>query len=207
MTKSSSRRGKDRLTAADLREEPPGPKAVAAGRKFAAPNRPSCPRQPVKIGTLAACASVQMQAEVELIAARFEGDRLRYHVGRQPCATGIDPDDTARAATAWRFPDLPLRRVVVHSTSWRYEQGTLLLTYLAYSDDLPFDDLPHVLPRDAKAVGTGVAAVVAHAIGHLAFLVRQEPDKYSHALSRETLAHLAQVEPDVAGRINGERAA
>ena len=148
-----------------------------------------------------------MQAEVELIAARFEGDRLRYVVVRQTCAAEIDPDETARSRTASLFPGMPLRRVVVHSTSWRYEQQTLLLTYLAYSDELPFDDLPHVLPRDAKAVGTGVAAVVAHAIGHLAFLVKQEPDKYSHALSRETLAHLAQVEPDVAGRISGERAA
>jgi hypothetical protein len=148
----------------------------------------------------------EMQVEVELIAARFEGDRLRYFVDRQDCTMGMDPDETARTATAKLFP-VPLRRIVVHSTSWRYEQGTLLLTYLAFSDELPFDDLPHVLPRDAKAVGTGVAAVVAHAIGHLSFLVRQEPDKYSHALSRETLAHLAQVVPDVAGRIYGERAA
>jgi len=149
----------------------------------------------------------EMQAEVELTAARFEGDRLRYLVVRQACTVEVDPDETARSGTASLFPGMPLRRVVVHSTSWRYEQGTLILTYLAYSDELPFDDLPHVLPRDAKAVGTGVAAVVAHAIGHLSFLVRQEPDKYCHALSRETLAHLAQVEPDVAGRINGERAA
>ena len=148
-----------------------------------------------------------MQAEVELIAARFEGDRLRYVVRREACAAETDPDETARSGTASLFPGLPLRRIVVHSTSWRYEQRTLLLTYLAYSDELPFDDLPHVLPRDAKAVGTGVAAVVAHAISHLAFLVRREPDKYSHALSRETLAHLAQVEPDVAGRIDGKRAA
>jgi hypothetical protein len=148
-----------------------------------------------------------MQAEVELIAARFEGDRLRYVVTRHACAAGIDPDETARAAAASRFPGIPLRRVVVHSTSWRYEQGTLLLTYLAYSDELPFDDLPHVLPRDAKAVGTGVAAVVAHAIGHLAFLIRQEADRYGHALSSETLAHLARVEPEVAGRIYAERAA
>src|SRR5688572_7137784 len=41
----------------------------------------------------------QMQADVELIAARFQGDRLRYLVGRQACAMGIDPDETARAAT------------------------------------------------------------------------------------------------------------
>ena len=141
-----------------------------------------------------------MQAEVELIAARFEGDRLRYVVTRHACAVGIDPDETARTGAAGGFPGIPLRRVVVHSTSWRYEQGTLLLTYLAYSDELPFDDLPHVLPRDAKAVGTGVAAVVAHAIGHLAFLIRQEPDKYPHAISSETLAHLAQVEPEEIGR-------
>jgi len=148
-----------------------------------------------------------MVAEVELIAARFEGDRLRYVVVRRACTVNIDPDETARSGTASLFPGLPLRRVVLHSTSWRYEQGILLLTYLAYSDELPFDDLPHVLPRDSKAVGTGVAAVVAHAIGHLAFLARQEPDKYSHALSRETLAYLASVEPDVAGRIYRERAA
>ena len=148
-----------------------------------------------------------MRAEVELIAARFEGDRLRYLVVRRACAPEIDPDETARSGTAGLFPGLPLRRVVVHSTSWRYEQGILLLTYLAYSDEIPFDDLPHVLPRDAKAVGTGVAGVVAHAIAHLAFLARQEPAKYSHALSRETLAHLALVEPEVAGRICRERAA
>lgn len=148
-----------------------------------------------------------MLTEVELIGARFAGDRLRYLVSRKACSIGVDPDATAKTGTAGLFPGLPLRRVVVHSTSWRYEQGTLLLTYLAYSDELPFDDLPHVLPRDAKAVGTGVAGVVAHAIGHLAFLVRQEPDRYGHALSSETLAHLAQVEPEVAGRIYAERAA
>ena len=148
-----------------------------------------------------------MQAEVELIAARFEGDRLRYNVDRHPCATGIDPDDTARAATAWRFPDIPLRRVVVHSTSWRYEHGVLLLTYLAYSDELPFDGLPHVLPRGTDAVGTGVASVVAHAIRHLAFLASQEPQEYDRALTPETLSHLARFAPDVAGRFHRGRAA
>lgn len=148
-----------------------------------------------------------MQAEVELVAGRFEGDRLRYHVGRHPCATGIDPDETARSAAARRFPDIPLRRVVVHSTSWRYEHGTLVLTYLAYSDELPFDALPRVLPRGTEAVGSGVAAVVAHAIRHLAFLCRQEPEKYARAISPETGGHLSRIEPEVAGRIHGERAA
>jgi hypothetical protein len=148
-----------------------------------------------------------MQAEVELIAARFEGDRLRYLVGRQACAMGIDPDETARAATTRLFPAVPLRRVVVHSTSWRYEHGNLVLTYLAYSDELPFDGLPEVLPREARAVGAGIASVAAHAIRHLAFLVRQEPETYARAISSETLAHLARIDPEVAGRIYREWAA
>ncbi len=148
-----------------------------------------------------------MQAEVELIAARLQGDRLRYLVDRQACAIGLDPDETARAATAELFPAVPLRRFVVHSTSWRYERGCLLLTYLAYSDELPFEELPQVLPRDADAVGKGIPSVAAHAIRHLAFLSSQEPDKYGHAISPETLAHLARIEPDVAGHIYRERAA
>jgi hypothetical protein len=148
-----------------------------------------------------------MNAELELIAARFEGDRLRYVVGRQPCPDATDPDEIARAATASLFPAVPLRRIVVHSTSWRYENGGLVLTYLAYSDELPFDDLPHVLPRETQAVGAGEASVVAHAIRHLAFLSRQEPEKYERAISPETLAQLARIDPEVAGRIYGERAA
>jgi len=144
---------------------------------------------------------------VELIAARFEGDRLRYLVDGDACTTGVDPDETARAATTRLFPAIPLRRVVVHSTSWRYEHEKLVLTYLAYSDELPFDGLPRVLPREPNAVGAGVASVVAHAIRHLAFLVREEPDEYRRALSPETLAHLARIDPEVAGRIYRGRAA
>lgn len=148
-----------------------------------------------------------MRTEVELLAARFEGDRLRYLSGREVCAASTDPDETARGLMTTLFPDVPLRRVLIHSTSWRYEHDCLTLTYLAYSDDLPFAALRSVLPRDAKAVGAGVASVAAHAVRHLAFLVRQEPDGYRRAMTPETAAHLARIEPDVAGRIYLERAA
>jgi hypothetical protein len=148
-----------------------------------------------------------MRTEVELFPARFEGDRLRYRASREAGAEGRDPDATARAVMTRLFPDVPLRRVVIHSTSWRYEHDCLTLTYLAYSDDLPFEQLTAVLPRDAKAVGAGQASVVAHAVRHLAFLARQEPEQYDRALSPETLAHLGRIEPDVAGRIYRERAA
>jgi hypothetical protein len=148
-----------------------------------------------------------MRTEVELFPARFEGDRLRYLAGRQECAAGTDPDATARALMTSLFPDVPLRRVLVHSTSWRYEHDCLTLTYLGYSDDLPFGELRLALPRDANAVGAGVASVVAHAVRHLAFLARQQPELYGRAISPETLAHLTRLHPEVAGRIYLDRAA
>jgi hypothetical protein len=148
-----------------------------------------------------------MRTEVELFPARFEGDRLRYLAGRETCAAGTDPDATARSLMTTLFPEVPLRRVLIHSTSWRYEHDCLTLTYLAYSDDLPFARLRQALPRDANAVGAGAASVVAHAIRHLAFLVRQQPESYRRAMTPETVAHLARIEPDVAGRIYLERAA
>lgn len=148
-----------------------------------------------------------MRADVELFPARFEGDRLRYLASRMACASGTDPDTTARSLMTGLFPEVPLRRVLIHSTSWRYEHDCLTLTYLAYSDDLPFSELRLALPRDAKAVGAGVASVVAHAVRHLAFLARQEGELYGRAIAAETLTHLMRIEPEVAGRIYRERAA
>ena len=177
------------------------------GPKVTARHSARKPREARDSGTPSASVSTEMRTEVELFPARFEGDRLRYRASRQACSEGTDPDATARSLMSRLFPDVPLRRVLIHSTSWRYEHDCLTLTYLAYSDDLPFGDLQQVLPRDAKAVGAGIASVVAHAIRHLAFLARQDPDLYARAISPETLAHLMLIEPEVAGRIYRERAA
>lgn len=147
-----------------------------------------------------------MQAALELIAARLEGDRLRFVVARRACATA-DPDAIAREGMEQLFPTLSLDRVVLHSTSWRYEDGILTLTYLGYSDELPIDPLPLVLKTGAHADGDGADAVVAHAVRHLAFLVHQDPEKYGRPLSPETLAYLGRLGPDVAGRVYPERAA
>lgn len=148
-----------------------------------------------------------MQAAIELIAARVDGDRLRFVVARRACAAGTDPDTIAREGMDQLFPGLQLDRVVLHSTSWRYEDGVLTLTYLGYSDELPFEALPLVLPPGARPNGGDADSVVAHAVRHLAFLIRQEPDKYGRPLSEETRVFFGGIEPDVAGRIYGGRAA
>jgi hypothetical protein len=147
-----------------------------------------------------------MQATVELILARIDGDRLRYLVTRHACRARTDPDTRARAAMTRMFRGVSLRRAVVHSTSWRYEAKVLILTYLGYSDELPLRELPLLLPPDAPVTGTEISAVTAHAVRHLAFLSHHDAVVRSR-LSPEALPYLDRCVPALAGRIYGGRAA
>lgn len=148
-----------------------------------------------------------MQAVLELIAARIDDGQIRFTVARRACASGMDPDDIAAEGLDELFPQLPQTRVVLHSTSWRYADGVLTLTYLGYSEDLPLPELPLTLPPHAEASGQDANSVVAHAIRHLAFLAVEEPAKYAGALDPDTIGFLAGIAPDVAGRLQRRRAA
>jgi hypothetical protein len=94
-----------------------------------------------------------------------------------------NPGDEVIAAMRW----YPLTPHVVHSTSWRHEEGRVTLTYVAVvepPDQLPPDSLA-MLPvgRAELARGEamsapraiGVDAVLEHALRHLAWLVRDDP--------------------------------
>lgn len=75
---------------------------------------------------------------------------------------------------------------VIHSTSWRHQEGTVILTYLAVVEPpgrLPPDSLvSQPVGRAELARGTaigaprqiGVGAVVEHALRHLAWLLRED---------------------------------
>lgn len=142
-----------------------------------------------------------MQVAVELVVARVLGDDLRFTIRTAICPRTGDPDATARAELATLFPDLWLRQALVHSTSWRYEDERIVLTYLGYSDEYEIGPLPLRLPLDRAAdIRRGPAAVAAHAIRHLAFLVREGRDGYAKLLRRETIDALMRIAPDVSGR-------
>jgi hypothetical protein len=79
-----------------------------------------------------------------------------------------------------------LTPLVVHSTSWRYDDGRLILTYVAVveragelSDDLVEEPIARTeLARgDALRPPTEIATgqVVEHALRHLSLLVRDDP--------------------------------
>ncbi|TMG26501.1 MAG: hypothetical protein E6H97_08345 [Chloroflexi bacterium] len=106
------------------------------------------------------------------------GDSLR--IGLAPASS---PGDEVIAAMRW----YPLTPRAVHSTSWRSEEGRVILTYVAAvepPDQLPPDSLETLavgraeLARGeamAAPLAIGVGAVLEHALRHLAWLIRDDP--------------------------------
>jgi hypothetical protein len=100
----------------------------------------------------------------------------------------------------------PLVPLVVHSTSWRAEEGRIILTYIAAVEP------PGTLPRDsldirpvaraeiarggamAPPTAIGVEAVLEHALRHLSWLVRDDA-AIAGALA-EWKARLADFTPE-----------
>jgi hypothetical protein len=105
-------------------------------------------------------------------------DSLR--VGLAPSAA---PGDVVLATLRW----YPLAPRVAHSTSWRYGEGRVILTYAVVVDppgELPAGTLAErPIARADLARGEalapppaiGVAAVLEHALRHLSWLLRDDP--------------------------------
>lgn len=109
-------------------------------------------------------------------------------------------------------------RAIVHSTSWRFEKpDTIILTYFVYLDDLDFGLLdcskPKVLEFSELELAKSktlqlpapefiqVKHVVSHAVRHLAFLVKSEPNFYGERLSAKTKKALAKINKGLAGEV------
>ena len=142
-----------------------------------------------------------MKVIVELVMARVSADEMRYSISKIAHTKSGDPMETARSKLAARFPEISLRRAIVHSTSWRYDDETIVLTFLAYSDEIPLDGLARSLALDeAEDLANddeGQASIAAHAIRHLAFLVATEPKEFVPKIRKSALARIRQVAPDI----------
>jgi hypothetical protein len=145
----------------------------------------------------------------EILFARIAGRDLRFQVARLDLERSRrDPDASVREFADARLGEPDALRVV-HSTSWRYERGRIVLSYLVYSDRLAppgksrrarVDALPS--PEEpARDERDRDKAVASHALRHLAFLVAEDPDKYRPKLSAETIRALRPLRPAAAGRV------
>jgi len=115
---------------------------------------------------------------VELLLFGTSGGELTFRIRSAHLAEGEHPDRLAG------FDSAPPAGALVHSTSWRFDNGGVVLTYAA---------LPDLLPASAGRLdrGAGIVAstdllapspavitpanVAAHACRHLAVLRRTDP--------------------------------
>jgi hypothetical protein len=150
-----------------------------------------------------------VRVEAEILFARLAGRDLSFQVARFDLGRSrSDPDDSAKAFADRRLGEPDALRVV-HSTSWRYERGGIVLSYLVYSDRLAFrgrsrrvrlDSLPS--PEEpARDARDRDRAVASHALRHLAFLVAQQPKEFEAKLSPKTRRALRKLRPAAAGRV------
>ncbi len=159
-----------------------------------------------------ACTTRQPKVTLELFLVSPAGDqavaygRLSSDLSRD----SADPDTIAR-----RLAAPTCAPAVLHSTSWRWEKnGTLVLTYLAYSEDpkcrtaeplrLAWSDLlppQSTDPQKPRPAEIREQDVLAHGIRHLTFLVRYSADRrIAEALSPRSLQFFQSMCGQLAGR-------
>jgi hypothetical protein len=117
---------------------------------------------------------------VEVVLLSECGGVLRYRARREALGRGVHPDDLAVGLTGLT---LCTPGAFLHSTSWRYEDGMLVLSYVALPDQVPLATRP--VNVDAMVVSNSplvpspcaveLDAVAAHACRHLALLPTTDP--------------------------------
>jgi hypothetical protein len=126
-------------------------------------------------------ASSQARAtSVEVVLLSERDGVLRYRVRRDVLEDGVHPDDLALGLAGL---SLCTPGALLHSTSWRHENDTLVLTYAALPDLWP--QSTRRVEVDAMAVAASplmpspctvdIEAVAAHACRHLALLLTSDP--------------------------------
>ncbi|MEJ3746155.1 hypothetical protein WEI85_23060 [Actinomycetes bacterium KLBMP 9797] len=133
-------------------------------------------------GSAAMIPGVRALVETVLLSAR--GGQLCFRTARRPLGIGEHPDACARSLAGLT------EGALLHSSSWRYAEGGIVLTYVALPDPdgaaavLPVPDLPPVRGSDPLTPSPPVVRpvdVAVHACRHLAFLRHTDPTVAANA--------------------------
>jgi hypothetical protein len=166
---------------------------------------------------IAGCSSQQPKVVVELFLASPSNEQtVAYGVKTAALSRdSSDPDTIARGLMPGDCSP-----AILHSTSWRWEKdGTLILTYLAFSEDskcgsaepfrLAWNDLVPPQTTDPKKPRPAVIRqqdVLAHGIRHITFLVRYSQDRrIAAALSPQSVRFFQSMCGQLAGRYETAR--
>lgn len=161
-----------------------------------------------------------MQTILEIFYLRIVGNNVRYERKQANLSKkGGDPDqmiqsliqEKHRAASG----KVEKKEFVVHSTSWRYTRpDKVMLTYVAYSDELEFEKgkakslhLKRLRTITKKSRRPRLRAelekqVVSHAMRHIAFLIQTEDQNdFKRALMPETRKAFESLWVSLAGKV------
>ena len=160
-----------------------------------------------------------MNIKLEIFFTKLHEDKIVYHrhtldiTGAQE-----NPDNIILKLVSDETNETPNMindKFVIHSTSWRFENDGIILTYLVYSDTVDFSNhqTKELLAKDfiiAKSENSkkprpkeiSEENVLSHAIRHLGFLIKtDEREKYVSAISAENIKMLEKAYPTLAGEI------
>ena len=161
-----------------------------------------------------------MQTILELYYLRIIGDLVRYQRKRANLSKrGTNPESIIQSLIQEKRRSesgkVEEKEFIVHSTSWRYARpGKVVLTYVAYSDELEFPkgkshgfSLKRLsnITKKSRSPRSQVAIekqVVSHAMRHIAFLIQtdQQTD-YKSALSPRTRKVFEKLWGNLAGKV------
>jgi len=148
---------------------------------------------------------------VETVLFSVQAGRLAFRVRRKRLSGGDHPDALARRLAGLdRASD---RAGLLHSTSWRFEGGVVVLTYAAVPDPTPIGASPldpergAPYPMDPLAPGAVRLTphdVAGHAGRHLSYLRRTDPLVARAADGQvELWDAIGRYEPALAGALGG----
>ncbi len=129
-------------------------------------------------------------------------------------------DDPDRRLLSHLFSDLKIGsgtgETCAHSTSWRFDDGAIVLTYLALTPISSLAGTPAKLLCPAEIIPTGASAplrprpesiaekqVLVHGLGHLRYLAEQRAEPFISAALQHagTFSVLGNFAPTLAGRL------
>ena len=158
-----------------------------------------------------------MKTILEIFYLRIVAQRVRYQRREVNLSRkGSDPDKMIWSRIRQKPDDsAEEHEFIVHSTSWRYERpGKVILTYVAYSDDLTFekDKVKSLSLENLRSVKKNTKSpasqaelekkVVSHALRHIAFLIKTDDQiDFKSALKPETIETFDKIWVNLAGRV------
>jgi len=161
-----------------------------------------------------------MQTHLEIFYVRIIGDRVCYQRKQANLnKRGEAPERVIKSLLQEKHPaasgKVEENEFLIHSTSWRYEKpGKVMLTYIAYSDELEFqkgtsNSFPlkklRSITKKSEKPRTRVGLekkVVSHGLRHIAFLIRTGNQiDYKSALRPETRKVFEKLWVSLAGKL------